>query len=167
MTRQGLLHYFPSKTDLLLAVLDQRDHDNERFAMESSKRHSENPTASVMSVMQQTRDQPGIARLVAVSMAESSHPEHPAYSYFRERSRHGREQIVDGLLHRQERGRIRRDVNPEVFAMALLALIDGLNLHLLFDPDLDVEPSVALLLQGLSDIAGDAAPATESSRTDE
>src|SRR5918994_1693188 len=76
VTRQGLLHYFPSKTDLLLAVLEQRDQDDR---------------ATVT---------PAVRRL-------------------------------------QESGQVTTGLDAEQLSAALLALLHGLNLQQLLDPELD------------------------------
>ena len=159
VTRQGLLHYFPSKTDLLIAVLDQHDQDNERAALESAETTAGDPAASLLAALQPSRERTGIARLLTASAAESAQPDHPAYGYFRRRHEHGRELIAAGVIQGQADGRIDQDVDPEALAVALLAMIDGLKIHLLFDPDLDVSTAVAWFMRALANRDADSANA--------
>src|SRR3954470_13564238 len=64
VTRQGLLHYFPSKTDLVLAVLKQRDRDDVEAVPRAAMRTGDLP-AALRAILHNDREHPGVTRLFA------------------------------------------------------------------------------------------------------
>jgi AcrR family transcriptional regulator len=146
VTRQGLLHYFPSKTDLLIAVLEQRDDDDRQFSATFAQRGQADLASSLIALLRRSAAQPELARLFAVSAAESVQPDHPAHEYFRRRYEHVRGEMAEAIRREQARGRIAGDVDVESLTVALLALLAGLNLHRLLQPDIDASSALAGIL---------------------
>src|SRR3954451_2631165 len=69
VTRQGLLHYFPSKTDLLLAVLKHRDREDVESVPRAASRAGD-LGAALLATLEQDRNPRGLPRLFAASIAE-------------------------------------------------------------------------------------------------
>src|SRR5690349_4493076 len=83
ITRQGVLHHFPSKVHLLLGVLALRDEDDtERLTGEVS-----GLAEGLLAAVGHNQRSPGLVRLYTVLSAESVDPDHPGHEHFRERYR--------------------------------------------------------------------------------
>ena len=150
VTRQGLLHYFPTKTHLLLAVLDQRDEEDRRFARGVDRQAGYEVGAGLLALLKRNQRDPEFARLFAMAAGESVNPEHPGHDYFRKRFQRVRDLMRAGIVQEQASGRITREIEADTLAVTLIALINGLNLHQLLDPDLDASTALAAFLQAIS-----------------
>ena len=145
VTRQGLLHYFPSKDDLLLAVLEQRDEDDEATVSPAVARGG--LTSALLTIMRHNQENPGLTQLFAVSAAEGARPGQPNHEYFRERYVRRRAEMAYAVKRLQESGRVTSDLDAEQVSAALLALLYGLNLQQLVDPELDHVATLAGILR--------------------
>jgi AcrR family transcriptional regulator len=134
MSEPGLLHHFPSKVELLTQVLEERDRaDREQYARAGIE-GKVNPLDSARAIVAHNQTVPGMVQLFTVLAGESIHSEHPAHDYFVERYRSTREQAVEPLRNGQEKGTVRRDVPAEDLAVMVLAMMDGLQIQWLLDP---------------------------------
>jgi AcrR family transcriptional regulator len=147
VTRQALLHHFPSKVTLLLAVLEARDReDTERFTRLAEK-HAWSLRDALAAVLRHYVAHPELARLYTVLAAEAVEPDHPAHAWFVDRYRRVRAQLTEALAAEQTGSRLESAVPPEVVAGALVALLDGLQLQALLEPGaVDNEQALATLL---------------------
>lgn len=146
LTRPGLLHYFGTREDLLVAVLRAR---HERDIDRASRRKSAGKSLAeqvVTGVLLQHRT-PGLVRLDAAMAAEATDPSHPAHLYFRDRSRRLEQAYARGIAHEIEAGSVSADVDPHIAAQQINSLVDGLHVQWLIDPSLDVR---AILTGGLA-----------------
>ena len=131
LTQQGVLHYFPTKQTLLVEVLKLRDaEDYQRFDSGSEEPHLD----GIRHLMEYNATRPGVVQSFTVLSAESVTEAHPARDFFVQRYRTARGHHVDGL--REELGeRIAGRLTPEQAAALLVAVMDGLQLQWLLDPD--------------------------------
>ncbi|WP_413098220.1 TetR/AcrR family transcriptional regulator [Streptomyces sp. Inha503] len=137
MSQAGVLHYFDSREELLLAVLAERDAlDVEATADVTS------PGEAVARTAAHNARQRGLVDLFVTLSAAASDPDHPAHAFFTRRYADLRERIEDGLRKAQERDEVRTDVRPDHMARMLLALSDGLQLQWLVDPSVDMAETV-------------------------
>jgi AcrR family transcriptional regulator len=150
VTRQGLLHYFPTKTDLQLAVLRQRDRDDVE-AVPREAFEAGDASAALLAILRHELEHPGLAQLYAVSIAEGLRPEHPLHDHFRARYQRARDAQAAVISRRQARGGITGEYSAETLAMALLALLNGLNLHQLLEPEVDHSEALEAILNLLFD----------------
>ncbi|MFM9554844.1 TetR/AcrR family transcriptional regulator [Streptomyces caniscabiei] len=155
MSQAGVLHYFDSREELLLAVLAQRDAlDAEATADVKS------PGDAVARTAAHNTQQRGLVDLFVTLSAAASDPEHPAHSFFTRRYADLTERIEDGLRTAQERGEIRTDVRSDQMARMMLALSDGLQLQWLLDPGVDMAETLEafnrMCLGGVAARDGDA-----------
>ncbi|MFG2960960.1 TetR/AcrR family transcriptional regulator [Streptomyces sp. NPDC048291] len=137
MSQAGVLHYFDSREDLLVAVIAERDAlDLEATADVTT------PGEAVARTASHNTRQRGLVDLFVTLSAASSDPEHPAHAFFKERYANLSTQIESGLRTAQQRDQVRPDVRPDHVARMLLALSDGLQLQWLLDPDVDMEGTI-------------------------
>ena len=135
VTEPGLLHHFPSKELLLMEVLAERDRiDRERFAP-SLQGEPSDPLNSLQELVQYNQTVPGLVQLFTVLVAESIDEQHPGHEFFMRRYQQVRDENIDDLRQAQGRGEIRDDIPAEDLAVMLLAMMDGLQIQWLFEPE--------------------------------
>jgi hypothetical protein len=76
-----------------------------------------------------------MVQLFTVMAAESIEPAHPGHAWFRDRYRRARASLVEHVAAAQERGELDRGLDPESTATHLIAVLDGLQVQWLLDPD--------------------------------
>ena len=92
MSNAGMLHYFPSKTELLIAVIDHLElRQTARLqgyidACAAADRAGQTALtefrALLSAMMRQVLEDPELARLVALVQVEALDPDHPAHASF-------------------------------------------------------------------------------------
>ncbi|MFE5713337.1 TetR/AcrR family transcriptional regulator [Streptomyces sp. NPDC056501] len=129
LTQQGLLHYFPTKEALLVAVLQERDRWDT-----SGGRDRENWRLDLLeSLVEYNAMRPGIVQTFSALLGESVTDEHPAREFFTERYGQVRSSMANVL--RMEFGeRLPSGLTPERAAPILTAVLDGLQYQWLLDP---------------------------------
>ncbi len=135
VTEPGLLHHFPSKEHLLMEVLAERDRiDRERF---DPTIHGEvgDPLQSFQDLVEHNETVPGLVQLFTVLVAESIAEQHPGHDFFRQRYQDVRDRTIDVLRKAQARGEIRNDLPAEDLVVMLLAMMDGLQIQWLYEPE--------------------------------
>lgn len=132
ISHPGLLHHFPTKESLLIAVLEHRDEqDVERFLTPPVVGVDQLRRLVALAAHNETRR--GIVELFAVLSAEATAPDHPAHPYFVERYRASIGSTEAAYATAREAGALRDGVDPLVAARELVALMDGLQLQWLLD----------------------------------
>jgi AcrR family transcriptional regulator len=134
LTHAGVRHHFPTKVDLLEAVLAWRDED----AMRRAQAHANEGLDVVRAWLAEVQRNTGTPELVDLHVtlsAEGTSPDHPLHGYFVERY----DRAV-GLLRRAfevaaSRGELRPGVDPEQAARMLVAATDGLQVQWLLAPE--------------------------------
>jgi AcrR family transcriptional regulator len=132
MSQTSLLHYFPTKRDLLLAVLEYRDT---RLATESGVPLDKGVLAEVLSQAEFNLRVPGLIELYTVLASEAISQDHPGHAYFVDRFETLRNGYGEGFRRLDAEGLLRPGVDPTVAATSLVALWDGLQLQWLMSPD--------------------------------
>ncbi|MBB4979667.1 MULTISPECIES: TetR/AcrR family transcriptional regulator [Streptomyces] len=129
LTQQGLLHYYPTKEALLVAVLEERDRWDT-----SGGRDREGWRLDLMeSLVEYNAMRPGIVQTFSALLGESVTDGHPAREFFTERYTQVRASMADTL--RQEFGdRLPGGLTPERAAPLVTAVMDGLQYQWLLDP---------------------------------
>jgi AcrR family transcriptional regulator len=132
LTQQGLMHHFPTKEALLVAVLEARDQwDMASAALRA--RHAW-PLEVVANLVEYNATRPGIVQAFTVLVGDSVTDGHPAQAYFRGRYAHVRDGGAQTL--RAEYGdRLPGGLTPERAATLLAAVMDGLQVQWLLDPE--------------------------------
>ncbi len=135
VTGPGLLHHFPSKVHLLMQVLAERDRiDRERFDP-SLHDGMKAPLTSLQELVEYNETVPGLVQLFTVLVAESIDEKHPGHEFFRRRYQNMREQSIAVMREAQARGEIRSDIPVEDLVIMLFAMMDGLQVQWLYEPE--------------------------------
>lgn len=135
LTEPGLLHHFPSKTALLMAVLAERDRvDHERFDPSRLEEKGE-PLSSLRKLVEYNETVPGLVQLFTILVAESIEEQHPGHDFFKRRYQDLREQDIEAWRRAQSQGEIRSDIPAEDLIVMLFAMMDGLQIQWLLDPE--------------------------------
>ncbi|MBK6645975.1 MAG: TetR/AcrR family transcriptional regulator [Anaerolineales bacterium] len=147
LTEPGVLHYFPSKVHLLQGVLEYHDRKEvERYSgmLQKEKKSVFEILKLHEGVLIEEQKTPGLIQLFVVLVGESVRSDHPSHDFFVERYRRVREMYVEQFL-RMNQPRFRRDVNPEELTTLILAVVDGLQIQWLLDPQkVDVQAAFEL-----------------------
>lgn len=131
----GLLHHFPSKTHLLMEVLKERDRiDSERMQATLQKNGKHFLDAGI-ELVAHNQTVPGLVQLFNLLVAESISPDHPAHEFFIQRYQRGREHWVRAIKQAQQAEEVRSDISSETLASLLFAMMDGLQVQWLLEPE--------------------------------
>lgn len=142
MSETGLAHHFGGKSALLAAVLATRDEeDRARWG-----RDGVIPADRLPELVAYNAERRGVVQLFTKLSAEGTSPASQAHEYFTERYARLRRLTADDLRSRQQDGAIRDDVEADVVAQVLLAVMDGLQVQWLYDQDTDMAAGLDLLL---------------------
>ncbi|ORB29617.1 TetR/AcrR family transcriptional regulator [Mycolicibacterium parafortuitum] len=155
VTPAGLLHHFESKEQLLNAVLDARDLDDDEHADRSGDLITE-----LSRVPKRFERAPELVGTFMVLLAENLSPDAPLHDRLHKRYRAAAEIIRDLIARGQEQGQYRTDFDAATKATEILAFINGMEIQWLLDPSIPLTE----VYQGYAEsLARDLAP--RSSRT--
>ncbi len=147
VTEPGLLHHYPSKVHLLMDVLAERDRANlERYGV--ALHGGPGGAESLQALVEHNQMAPGLVKLFTVLVGESIDPDHPSHDFFVQRYQTYRAQLAEGLRTAQAQGEIRSDLSPEDLAVMIFAMMDGLQVQWLLEPEqVDMARIFGLFLQ--------------------
>lgn len=135
MSQTSLLHYFPTKRQLLVAVLDRRD------VLDHVKPPAPHPRDFPASLVERCRLNeavPTLVELYTVLCGEATTADHPAREYFDRRFERIRGEYADKLRELDAAGRLREGVDVERAAASIIALWDGIQSQWLRDRSVDM-----------------------------
>jgi len=135
-----LQYYFPSREDLLLAVITQWDDDNEH------RRPGEPMFIRWIDSIRHNASVPGLMHLYTVTLVEAIDENHPAKEYFAKRYADSTDRLIANILLQQYQGCLPSTIDPKRLARLLLAVSEGLQIRWLHDPSFDMADEFAYLL---------------------
>lgn len=148
VSRQGLLYHFESKAELLVAVLEQHERDNEQRGLELFAANNRDLIATMRAYVRASVENRGLIRMLLVLAAEAMDADHPAHGFFVERYRYTRNGLEERIAAEQAAGRMIDDVPPKRLAAVAVAVADGLQLQeYLDDGSVELEETLADLLR--------------------
>lgn len=134
MSQAGLLHHFPSKRALLMAVLARRDAvDSARIGLPGHARGL-GALDALVELVQHNATVRGLVQSFCVLTGESAAELHPARPYFARRYARLRAELGEALRAGVELGEVRPDVDCAAVAAEVFAVMDGLQLQWLHAP---------------------------------
>lgn len=132
LSQAGLLHYFGSKEELLVAILDRREQENQQEGTDSDA------LDLFFDVVRRNVAVPGLAQLFAVMSTCAIELAHPAHEFFLDRNERLRNRLGDAIRARQQAGEITTALDSSRIATLLIATADGLQVQWLIDPDVEM-----------------------------
>jgi AcrR family transcriptional regulator len=136
VTQPALTYYFPTRDDLLLAVLERRDVLGKAFARAAGD--GETVIDGLVAGTRLITGHPGLAKLCVTLSAAATDPESPVHSYFAERYQGLADEATQDFEEGQRAGEIRADAPADHLARVVLAVMDGLQLQWMHDPTVDI-----------------------------
>ncbi|MEV1067111.1 TetR/AcrR family transcriptional regulator [Streptomyces sp. NPDC050263] len=136
VTQPALTYYFPTRDELLLAVLQRRDVLGKELADAAGSQTGMVDT--MVSTTRHTTEHPGLAKLYVTLSAAATDPESPAHDYFAERYRKLSGEVTHDLQVQQDSGAVRADEPADHLARVLLAVLDGLQIQWMHDPSVNI-----------------------------
>lgn len=131
VTPAGLLHHFESKEQLLHAVLDARDFDDDTHADRGGDLIGE-----IAQVADRFTRSPELIGTFTVLLAENILPDAPLHDRLLARHRSAIDIVADVIRRGQAAGRYRTDIDPAVKAVEILAFVHGMETIWLLDPSI-------------------------------
>ncbi|KMV23981.1 TetR family transcriptional regulator [Mycobacterium heckeshornense] len=127
----GLLHHFQSKEQLLHAVLDIRDADDDAHADRAG-----DLIAEIARVPERFDRTPELMGAFTVLLVENLLPEAPLHDRLLTRYRDALDIVAELIRRGQDSGQYRADIDPTVKAVEILAFINGMETTWLLDPSI-------------------------------
>ena len=133
----GLLHHFESKEQLLHAVVDARDADDDAHADRSGDLLEQIARAG-----ERVDRAPELVGTYSVLLVENLMPDAPLHDRLLARQQAAIE-IVTGLIKRgQESGRYRDDFDAALKAVQIVSLVNGMEISWLLDPSVPLQEAL-------------------------
>lgn len=126
ITQAGVLHYYPTKAALLLAVLQERESRNEE-SMRAREDSGVDPLSAYLGTLEDNDKNPELVRLFVVIAAEATVAAHPGHDWFKERNERLTARLTDKVLRVIDPDLLPPGIDAEVIARWLMALAHGLG----------------------------------------
>jgi AcrR family transcriptional regulator len=134
ITQAGILHYFPTKAALLLAVLQEREARNIVSRKEHEKQ-GDSPLAAYVATLAENDRNPELVQLFVILAAESTAEGHPGHDWFVQRNEDLMVSMVEHVRATIDEAKLPAGITPEVVARWMLGLAHGLGAQWVFDTD--------------------------------
>lgn len=135
LSQPGLLHHFPTKAALLAAVLEYRDRlDGQRIEF-GEPLHGPDALRRLARLVEYNTHVPGLVQLFTVVTGEAVTDDHPAHAWAAARYRTLEQTVAEALDGGIVDGTIRPGVDTKAVARQVAAMMDGLQLQWLLDPE--------------------------------
>ncbi|WP_369815985.1 TetR/AcrR family transcriptional regulator [Mycobacterium sp. 852013-51886_SCH5428379] len=131
VTPAGLLHHFESKEQLLNAVLDARDTDDDTHADRSGDLFEQ-----IARVAERFQRAPELVGTFTVLLVENIAEDAPLHDRLLMRQRAAVEIVTEIIRRGQLAGRYREDLDAALKAMEILAFVNGMETSWLLDPSI-------------------------------
>ena len=142
-----LRHHFGTKDTILQAVLTRREETEARWRADLFAKHG--LLEALPRIMEHNAAIPGLIQLDSLMRAEAVNPDHPAHEYVIGLARRFRAQLRADLAAEQAAGRIREDLDLDLTATQLAALIEGVQSEWLLDRSVDMAAVVRSFAEDL------------------
>ncbi len=157
VTPAGLLHHFESKEQLLHAVLDARDADDDSHADRAG-----DLLVEIARVADRFTRAPDMVGTFTVLLIENIDPDAPLHDRMLDRQRQAIDIVAQLIRLGQADGRYRTDIDPAVKAIEILAFVHGMETIWLLDPSIPLTDAFKEYAEAL---ARDFAPPKTSGTT--
>ncbi|TFB15560.1 TetR/AcrR family transcriptional regulator [Microbacterium sp. 3H14] len=134
ISQAGLLHHFPSKPELLLAVLNARDADAIRRLREGGLTGVAYLNSYLHTLKEHESDL-ALVQLNAMISAEALAETHPAHDYFVEQHRLRLDEFTRSIAETFDFDAMPAGVTAETVARWAIALAEGMRLQVLYEEE--------------------------------
>ncbi|SDN46617.1 DNA-binding transcriptional regulator, AcrR family [Actinomyces ruminicola] len=148
VTHSTLLHHFPTKAELLRAVLESRDQ-GDSILLADKAREGIPFLSALVTLMEHNATQRPLIELYATLSAEATAVTHPAHDYFVDRYEMVIEQNRRAFAQIKAEGLLRGGCDVERIARNTAALQDGLQIQWLLDSRVDMAACLREFLDGV------------------
>ncbi|WP_436535835.1 TetR/AcrR family transcriptional regulator [Actinoplanes sp. HUAS TT8] len=174
LTGPGLMHYFPTKKHLLVAVAERRFDILGRWALDSpADTDGTGPLRQMMRLAGMCASQPGLIELFVLVSAEAADPTSAAHELYVARYERVVAALTADFQQGVQAGFLRDGIDYEAIARECIAVADGLQLQwVLTGGRIDVLTLIRSHLERLApvilrsgesiDLSGESAPALTS-----
>ncbi|MGW5569901.1 TetR/AcrR family transcriptional regulator [Nocardia thailandica] len=138
ITHPGIRHHFPTKVELLQAVLRQREEDRSEQRRLGDAQNGLSSVTGWIEEMSASIDEPVLVELELVLAGEASSPDHPAHEYFGRLHAETEEMLSRAFQAMRDHGQLREDIDPALAARSMLACARGAQHLWLRDGSIDV-----------------------------
>jgi AcrR family transcriptional regulator len=156
VTPAGLLHHFESKEQLLNAVLDARDTDDDTHADRTGDLFEQ-----ISRVAERFQRAPELVGTFTVLLVENIAEDAPLHDRLLLRQRAAADIVAEMIRRGQLAGRYRQDFDAAFKAVEILAFVNGMETSWLLDPSI---PLAEVFQQYAESLARDFAPTTTPSQ---
>lgn len=137
LTMPGLIHHFPSKVDLFAAVLQARDTEDHAQLLAGL---GEEPSVfevldAFVATARMNVDRYSLVQLSHLVAAESARGDHPGTDRVRAHFHTARELVEQAVQRSIDAGEINLCARPDVVALQVVAMSEGLENQWLHEPD--------------------------------
>jgi AcrR family transcriptional regulator len=157
VTPAGLLHHFESKEQLLHAVLDARDLDDDSHADRTG-----DLLVEIARVADRFTRAPELVGTFTVLLVENILPDAPLHDRMLARQREATDIVAELICRGQADGRYRTDIDPAVKAVEILAFVHGMETIWLLNPSI---PLTEVFKEYTASLARDFAPPQTGEKT--
>lgn len=132
ISQAGVLHYFPTKADLLLEVLKLREEKNSEARIDyiDSGAH---PLDAYVKSLRDNDAQPELVKLFVILIAECAAPEHPGHEWFVERNENLYQEMLAMMTDVIDEAKLPEGVTLETVTRWMVALPQGLGSKWIYD----------------------------------
>lgn len=134
ISQAGVLHYFPSKADLLLEVLKHREGNN-AAARAKYIEDGARPLDAHVRTLFDNDSHPELVQLFVVLAAECAAPEHPGHGWFSRRNDTLYEWMIDVVRELIDEAKLPAGVTVQTVTRWLVALPQGLGAKWIYDTE--------------------------------
>ena len=157
VTPAGLLHHFESKEQLLHAVLDARDLDDDSHADRGG-----DLLVEIARVADRFNRAPELTGTFTVLLVENILPDAPLHDRMLSRQQQAIDIVAELIRRGQADGRYRADIDPAVKAVEIVAFVHGMETIWLLNPSI---PLTEVFKEYAQSLGRDFAPPKTSETT--
>lgn len=140
LTPPGLLHHFPSKPDLLEVLLKEREQRDKAVVAEALGNHPGDVVRLLEALVAHNAAEHDDTWLHTVLSAEATSPEHPAHDFFVARYARVRNALGRTIAEQSSASGLAKE-EIDALATICMAVMDGLQVQWLLDPQADMTAS--------------------------
>ena len=135
VSQPTLRHHFGTKQQLLRAVVERRHEQDVQAAAPMTTMGGGAVFDLIERLPDYMRRRQGLVHLYVVLAAENLLPEHPVHDWFSQRYDDTLKGFADALEIGKDRGELDADMDVVLVATTIIALIQGVEVQWLLDPD--------------------------------